>query len=167
MVHYCLLAIRIVERCPELEEVAARPLGDIIRTMQNLEAFHALGRGMSMTHWDQVAKALTWTGVHNLTKRMVHYFLLEIPRTLNLLGTCKKIERNFFSSVIQVDSKLKLLNANGQTLHQESEELFLSPELEEREDDGIQNSGKTPVVEGSITGGPKECPLGRFIASRS
>ncbi|KAG6553200.1 hypothetical protein Mapa_005260 [Marchantia paleacea] len=53
----------IIEQCPQLEEVAARPLGEIIRTIENLEAFHSWRARMSMTHWAQVAQALTWRGV--------------------------------------------------------------------------------------------------------
>ncbi|KAG6542271.1 hypothetical protein Mapa_016300 [Marchantia paleacea] len=159
----------IVKRCPELEDVAARPLGDVIRRMENLEAFHASEAGMSMTHWAQVAEALTWRGVSNLTELDLSYN--------EAIGTEEGFTR--ISSVIQVTSKLKRLHimrvpmaeAAGKALgeavalHQQLEELELSPELEDWEDDGIQNSENTQVIEGSITGGPKECPLGRFIAS--
>ncbi|KAG6548761.1 hypothetical protein Mapa_009771 [Marchantia paleacea] len=185
----------IVERCPELEDVAARPLGDIIRTMENLEAFHASEAWMSMTHWAQVAEALTWRGVSNLTE-------LNLGNN-DAIGT----EEGFtlISRVVQIANKLKTLlifalgmdEAAGKALgeavalHQELEELELSPELEEWEydwsqnrenihelehlelsreleeweDDWIQNRGNTQVTEGSLTGGRKECPLGRFIAS--
>ncbi|KAG6542283.1 hypothetical protein Mapa_016312 [Marchantia paleacea] len=158
----------IVEQCPELEDVAARPLGDIIRRMDNLEAFYGRCSGMSMAHWAEVAEAWTWRGVSNLTElRMRFYF--DIGRE----------GFNILASVLQVSSKLKRLyiwgvpmaEAAGKAwgeavaVHQELEELGLSPEVEEWEDDGIQNSANTQVTEGSITGGPKECPLGRFIAS--
>ncbi|KAG6542755.1 hypothetical protein Mapa_015830 [Marchantia paleacea] len=161
----------IVQRCPELEDVAARALGGIIRTMENLETFDASYADMSMTHWAQIAEALTWTGVCNLTE-------LDL-RGNEDIGT----EEVFIliSRVIGVASKLKRLHIHqvpmGETagkalgeavaVHQELEELELSPELEELEDDGIQNSGNTQVIEsnGSITGGPKECALDRFIAS--
>ncbi|KAG6542266.1 hypothetical protein Mapa_016295 [Marchantia paleacea] len=153
----------IVERCPELEDVAARPLGDIIRRMENLEAFHAWYSGMSMTHWAQVAEALTWRGVSNLT---------ELDLNFNFdIGT----EEGFtiLARLLQVATKLKRLDIRGVgmaeaagkalgeavAVHQELEEL------EEWEDDGVQNSGNTQVIQGSITSGPKECPLGRFIAS--
>ncbi|KAG6542279.1 hypothetical protein Mapa_016308 [Marchantia paleacea] len=159
----------IVRRCPELEDVAARPLGDIIRTMEDLEAFDASYAGMSMTHWAQVAVALTWRGVHNLTQ-------------LNLSGNDAIVTEEGFTilaRVLQVATKLKRLDITGVgmgeaagkalgeavALHRELEELELNPELEEWEDDGTQNSGNTQVIEGSITGGPKECPLGRFITS--
>ncbi|KAG6548760.1 hypothetical protein Mapa_009770 [Marchantia paleacea] len=171
----------IVPRCPELEDVAARPLGNIIRTMENLEAFLASGAGMSMTHWAQVAEALTWRGVSNLTK-------LDLGGN-DAIGTDEG--HTLILSVLRVAPKLKWLDihearmaegagkALGEAvaLHQKLEHLALSPASEEWEfsgmgfmtmmssDDEIENSGNTQVIEGSRTGAPKECPLGRFIAS--
>ncbi|KAG6542259.1 hypothetical protein Mapa_016288 [Marchantia paleacea] len=159
----------IVRQCPELEDVAARPLGDIIRRMENLEAFHASDADMSMTHWAQIAEALTWRGVSNLTELDLCYngaigteegFVI-LSRVLRVVSKLKRLD---ISSVRMGEAAGKALG-EAVAVHQELEELALSPELEEWEDDGIQNSGNTQVIEGSKTGGPKECPLGRFITS--
>ncbi|KAG6541306.1 hypothetical protein Mapa_017359 [Marchantia paleacea] len=91
--------LRIEELCPVLEDVAARPLGDIIRRMDNLEAFDAGSAGMLMTEWAQVAEALTWRGVSNLT---------ELRLTWNAIGTGEGF--TLISRVLQVSSKLKCLN---------------------------------------------------------
>ncbi|KAG6550006.1 hypothetical protein Mapa_008518 [Marchantia paleacea] len=159
----------LVKQCPELENVAARPLGDIIRTMENLEAFRASDAEMSMTHWAQIAEALTWRGVSNLTELDLRYNgaigteegFTTLWRVLRVAGKLKRLD---ISLVLMGEASGKALGESV-AVHKELEELIWSPELEEWEDDGIQNSGNTQVIEGSITGGPKECPLGHFISS--
>ncbi|KAG6551196.1 hypothetical protein Mapa_007432 [Marchantia paleacea] len=160
---------RIVERCPELEDVAARPLGDIIRTMENLEKFDASGAGMSMTHWAQVGEALTWRGVSNLTELDLRWndaIAAEegFTHIFRVLRVTSKLKRLDISGVGTAEAAGKALG-EAVALHQELEHLGLSPELEDGEDDGIQNNENTQVIEGSIIGGPKKCPLGRLIAS--
>ncbi|KAG6549272.1 hypothetical protein Mapa_009258 [Marchantia paleacea] len=158
----------IVKQCRELKKVA-RPLGDIIRTMENLEALLASEAGMSMPHWAQVAEALTWRGVSNLTKLDLR-FNIDIgteegfTHISRVLGVASKLKRLKMKGVRMAEAAGKALG-EAVALHQVLKHLILSPELEEWEDDGIQNSGITQVIEGSITGQPKECPLGRFIAS--
>ncbi|KAG6542295.1 hypothetical protein Mapa_016324 [Marchantia paleacea] len=159
----------VVGRCPEFEDVAARPLGDIIRTMENLEEFHAWYSGMSMAHWAHIAEAFTWRGVSNLTELQLRFNMdigTEEGFSLisRVLGIASKLKRLHMCEVPMGEAAGKALG-EAVAVHQELEELELSPELEEWEYDGIQNSKNTQVIEGSITGGPKECPLGRFIAS--